>query len=245
MEWLTCPERTFFMTFTYEDSELPVTVEGDVTLEKKYFLKWIENVQREIGSFRYYVVGEYGELYGRPHYHMAVFPEHHSQVPALRVKWRKGFSSAYEINHARARYLANYTAKKLTKLTDERLSPGQEPEFRTSSRNPPLGSEFVKAIIKHYKSGQAAKLVEERGDVERCFRLDGRIYPLSGWPLEKIREALGIPLTHKGRAVKNENYLKFHEIQEAEWNPEEAEAQEVYLNAEKIRKTYRTPHAKL
>lgn len=166
MEWLEHRERCFFVTFTYNDENLP---EGG-KLEKKQFLQWLKDVQRRrTGPFRYYLVGEYGDRSKRPHYHMAVFPEHFTQVSVLRSEWSKGFTQADEINHARARYLANYTAKKLTKTGPN----GLPPEFRTSSRNPPLGQAFCERIIRQFSTGAGAEIIKERGDVPRTFRISG------------------------------------------------------------------------
>lgn len=186
---------------------------------------------RDHGNYRYYAIGEYGEESGRAHYHMAVFPQHPAQVDAIRRYWKKGFTQAAEMEHERARYLANYTTKKLTKHTDDRLSPGQEPEFRTSSRNPPLGAVFAKNIIRHWRQPREASILQQRGDIERTFRFENRIYPLGSWVLNHARKELGIPLLHRDRIAANANYLDFHETPEAEWNPYEADSLEKQLHA--------------
>lgn len=255
MEWLECPQRCYFLTFTYADGYLPspeitTTIDGKTykqgTLEKQRFRQWIKNVQRNnVGPFRYYAVGEYGDARGRAHYHMAIFPQHPAQVHALKGLWTKGFVTADELTDKRARYLANYTAKKLTKSTDERLVPEQEPEFRISSRNPPLGAAFVERVIRYYQTPKGKKLLEDTGDVGRSFRVGGAIHPLGQWPLRKIREGLGIPQTHKGRAKANPAYLDHYPTGYAEWEPTEASAIEVQLNAKTKRKIYRTHHPKL
>lgn len=251
MEWLYCPLDCYFLTFTIDDEhQEPIweTREGKTrkvgTVRKKWFLQWINDACKDLGLFRYYAIGEYGDLGGRAHYHLAVFPKHPAQVPALRARWKKGFVSASPLNHARARYLANYTGKKLTKLTDQRLQPGQEPEFRSSSRRPPLGEEFCQVLIARYKSPKGAKLLAERGDIPRSFRVDGKIYPIGDWALRKIRTELGIPLTHTGRC-KHPNYERYYPLEEAEWDPEEAIKMEKQIDAKKKAKLYRGESPKL
>lgn len=226
MEWVECPLPSYFLTLTYAPEYLP---DGG-TLEKKRFLQWLKDVQRrKSGPFRYYAVGEYGERSQRPHYHLAVFPEHVAQLYALEAEWTKGFVQATEINHARARYLANYTAKKLTKSADPRLE-GREPEFRTSSRNPPLGAEFIARLT---AQASLAKVVAQTGDVPRTFRIDGKIYPIGKWALAKLRHNFNIPQTHAGRCQANPAYLNHYPLEGAEWNPEEAEAMEIRIDAKK------------
>lgn len=243
MEWLYHPQRSYFMTFTYAPDKLPgkeiVNEDGNScgTLQKQFFRQWLKNAQKDIyiGSFRYYAVGEYGDRSRRAHYHAAIFPQHPSQVGALRRRWEKryGFTQAAEINHARAAYLAAYTTKKLTSSDDARLLKGQEPEFRISSRNPPLGAAMCEAIVDHYKNTRAGrKVISDRGDVERSFRVDGKTYPLGDWALAKIRRGLDIPLLHRDR-LTHEGYYQYHQTEEAEWDPEKALTLEYRINAKK------------
>ncbi|AXL15098.1 replication initiator protein [Microviridae sp.] len=250
MEWLTTPEYSWFLTLTIDPIYEKHVVSEDgapvATLQKKEFLKWLNNtIERETPGLRYYAIGEYGETTFRPHYHLAIFPKSADQVEKIQAAWTKGFTSASDLNHERARYLANYTAKKLTKDTDERLAPAQEPEFRTSSRRPPLGAAFVDNLHAHYLKPRAAKLVAERGDIERTFRIDGRIYPLGEWPLTKLRGKLGIPALHRDRIKANPNYLEYHETQNAEVDEYEAECQEKYLATKKHQTYHRGGSAKI
>lgn len=230
-----------FVTLTFNDSNLPLTAEGVPTLRKKAFRKWLNNQIRDQGPFRYYAVGEYGEKYLRPHYHMALFPQSYEQADSILGTWAKsrGYVQSAEINDERARYLANYTAKKLTNHADDRLEQGQEPEFRISSRKPPIASDFIDKLVQQFGSGTGAKIVEERGDIERTFRYNGRIYPIHPWILHKARERLGIPVLHRDRLIHPE-YEKWHEIQEAMIDPEAADQIEANLNAKKRQRLHRS-----
>lgn len=232
MEWITSPVTPYFYTLTYDEDHCP----SGGTLDKKRTLQWLKDTQkRETGNFRYYLVGEYGETSFRPHYHLVLFPAHISQVKHLANCWKSGFTQVSELSPARARYCANYTAKKLTKGNDPRLA-GREPEFRTSSRNPPIGSEFIKQLGPQVRK---AGIIEKTGDVPRSFRTDGKIYPIGKWALDKLRADLGVPLRHSDRIKANPRYLEHYPLQEAEWNPEEAHAIEVKLNAKKKAGFYR------
>ncbi len=243
MEWLQHPQYAFFITLTYSPEHVPYCYDDNgepvENLNKKKFLKWINHAQTAVGPFRYYAIGEYGTDTFRPHYHMALFPSQHCKVSELLAYWTKGFTSCTELNHARARYLANYTTKNLTKDSDSRLQRHQEPEFRTSSRNPPLGSAFVDILAHHYTKGSAKKLLDERGDVERSFRVDGKTYPLGNWALAKLRKLVSIPALHRDRIKMNPNYLDFHECQEAECDFDDHHQQEHHIDATKTQGYYR------
>ena len=241
---------TYFVTLTHSEATIPRVLDHDAcpqgTLRKRWFLRWLKDTQRRTcGRFHYYAVGEYGERYGRPHYHLALFPEYFGQVRDFQEAWQRGRTEATPLSHERARYLANYTAKKLTKDSDERLGPDQEPEFRTSSRHPPLGYDFAKKLIDYYSHPKRQELVKRRGDIERTWRVENRIYPIPDYVLTQVRKSLGIPLRHCDRALENPDYLDYHETQEAIYCPEEAKQWETQLNAQTQRKIYRTPHERL
>ena len=96
-----------------------------------------------------------------------------------------------------------------------------------------------------YSGPKAQNLINTRGDIERTIRIDGQIYPLGGWVLQRLRKKLGIPELHRDRIAANPNYLDYHDSQEAEWNQIEADQQERYLNAKKRQTHYRGQSQKI
>lgn len=239
MEQMATPWMSWFLTLTYDDEHVPVTPEYVPTLRKSEFQAWRKEAERKAGRFQYYAVGEYGENTLRPHYHMAVFPSFDSQVQVITDLWPYGFTSAYELIPERARYLAQYTTKKLTAHTDERLEEGQEPEFRTSSRQPAIGAAAITALVDRYSQGAGAEILESRGDVERSIRFDGRIYPIAPYILGKVRAELGIPARHEDRLC-HPGYYEWHQTQEAENCPESFKGEELKRHGQKKRQKYRT-----
>lgn len=239
MEWFEHAGPAWFVTLTYNPDNLP----ENGTLEKKKFLQWIKDTQRRRSDvFRYYAVGEYGDKSHRPHYHMAVFLEHPAQIDSIRAAWEnKGFTQASELNTQRARYLANYTAKKLTKTGDPRLA-GREPEFRTSSRNPPLGSAFVEKVG---HSSQAKRIVELTGDAPRTFTFQGKQYPVGDWALGRLRTQLGVPDTVQGRREANPNYNRYYYQEGATWDPEAANKLREQIDAKKAQGYWRGKGSKV
>ena len=205
MEQLATPHVSYFYTWTYDDQNIPKTENGLHTLRKKPFQKWL-NRQSQRHNFRYYCVGEYGDDTVRPHYHAAVFPQVPLDPGVLLKPWTKGrIKSVRDLIPTRARYLAQYTAKKLTKDTDKRLRDGQEPEFRSSSRTPGLAAPFLPALVSAYSTEAGKRLIATRGDVESTIRIHGKIYPLGKFMLGKLRKELGIPELHRDR-LQHEGY---------------------------------------
>lgn len=114
-----------------------------------------------IKPIRYYMCGEYGENFGRPHYHALLFnfdfsDKYHyintskSKIlrsPMLEKLWTKGMSSVGDCNYASALYVARYVMKKkfgeesfihynnVCEYTGELLST-KLPEYNDMSRRP-------------------------------------------------------------------------------------------------------------
>lgn len=203
---------TWFVTLTYDDDHVPKTAQGDLTLAKKQTTQWVRDQVKEHG-FRYYLVGEYGDQTQRPHYHAAIFsPDYTWHIDELLSKWkRRGLTDAHLLQTGSAAYLAQYTTKRLTAADDPRLEPGQEPEFRTSSRVPAIGLTAIPWIASAYETKSGRLILEERGDVERCVRINGRKWPLDSYLLTKLRKQLDIPLSHEER-LQHEGYYQWHQI---------------------------------
>ena len=100
---------SLFVTLTYSDSYLPTSV-NDVTGEEfnylssddiHNFFKYLRKIGRLYDfRFRYFLCGEYGDLFGRPHYHAIFFVksinhrEPFEQVKALITRaWYRGYVS--------------------------------------------------------------------------------------------------------------------------------------------------------
>lgn len=241
LEWLCAPRpepiSSWFVTLTYSEDSVPTTLSGALTLDRLKALKWIKNFSHRESKLRYFAIGEYGDQTLRPHLHLGLFSCTLATVQALTDRWQatNGHASFSDMSPQRAAYLCQYTAKKLTKADDPRLPKGCEPEFRTSSRNPPIGAAALPTLVDPYLTGAGRDIVRERGDVERTFRLHGKIYPLDNWMLTNMRRIIGIPLLHRERC-QHDAYLHWHDLQEAEWKPEVHHAMETKIHGQKKRK---------
>jgi len=158
-----------FLTLTQEDEYLEYTPDGELTLNKSTLQKFIkrlrkyndaywiqDNPQRadfskdiNIRQFRYYAIGEYGDKFQRPHYHMLAFNLHDKTNERLEEIWKRGFIKRGDISEASIRYVTNY----VNKLTFEK-NPSAQPEFALMSRRPPIGYQYINTHSQyHQKTG--------------------------------------------------------------------------------------------
>jgi len=123
---------SLFITLTYDDESLP----DNDDLEKEELQRFFKRVRKRLGARRikYYACGEYGERYGRPHYHAAIFGlapcgrcpscnrgergggaprESEGDCEVLVSSWPHGFVHVDSLNAASARYIAGYIEKAL------------------------------------------------------------------------------------------------------------------------------------
>lgn len=116
-----------FLTLTYGDGNIPA---GQSLCYPDYQL-FMKRLRKHAGAtkLRFYMCGEYGELFGRPHYHACIFNLHFpdqlywSKSPGgskiyrsktLEKLWPLGFSSIGAVNFQSAAYVARYCMKKIT-----------------------------------------------------------------------------------------------------------------------------------
>lgn len=99
-----------YATLTYEDAELP----GDYGLCKEDLQSAIKRLRARIAPrrMRYFACGEYGETYGRPHYHAILFGiEPYKEKRLLLEAWGKGFVKVGTVTPASVRYVTDYIMK--------------------------------------------------------------------------------------------------------------------------------------
>ncbi|WNK12404.1 MAG: replication initiator protein [Microvirus sp.] len=147
-----------FVTLTYNDENCPVS------LSYRPFQLFMKRLRRKFGPVRFYMCGEYGENFERPHFHAILFGLHfadrvvHSErvgarlyrSPALEGLWPDGFSSIGDVTFDSAAYVARYCMKKVTGPNAdahyERVdrSSGElvvrKPEFARMSLRPGIGA---------------------------------------------------------------------------------------------------------
>ena len=152
-------EDNCFLTLTYASDFLP----HDGSLKKSQLQQFIRDLRKNFcyreGSplrVRYFGCGEYGDDFGRPHYHLCLFNfDFQDKKLWKRVKgfnyyissdlqklWPYGYSSIGALSFESAAYVARYCTKKITGKSSEEYYKGKTPEFSLHSLKPGIGFEW-------------------------------------------------------------------------------------------------------
>lgn len=167
-------QKNCFITLTYNDQNLP----SDKSLHYAHFQQFMKRLRFHYkghrpaadGTFpiRFYMAGEYGENFGRPHFHACIFNfdfddkvlfkkapsgENLYRSKKLESLWEFGYSSVGDVTFKSAAYVARYINKKITgKLADDHYSwidplTGEifwrSPEFNKMSLKPGIGADWL------------------------------------------------------------------------------------------------------
>lgn len=151
--------RNCFITLTFNDENLP----KDNSLDVRYFQNFMKKLRKKYGNgIRFFHCGEYGDKYGRPHYHAILFNhdfddkvlwKNSGQFPlyrssALEKLWPYGYSSIGNVTFESAAYVARYVMKKVTgdgawtHYLDVETGVIKKPEYTTMSRKPGIASNW-------------------------------------------------------------------------------------------------------
>lgn len=138
-----------FITLTYNDEEA-IWIDGPdgemiTTIEKREFQLFMKRLRKESKKYsnlplRYFACGEYGETFGRAHYHAIIFNIPKEAKKCLDKIWKKGFVKVGDVTPKSIRYVTNYML-----LKDINCLPGQEKPFVLMSRNPGLGQKYIQS----------------------------------------------------------------------------------------------------
>lgn len=203
-----------FVTLTYSSPPLGAGIVGvgeqvsRPTLEPKHLSDWLKRYRHAVSPvrIRYYAVGEYGDLHGRPHYHAALFgapgcfrgntlrsrgrPVASGCCESCKLvgdTWGLGDVDVGTLGEHSAQYLAGYTVKKMTRTDDPRLE-GRHPEFARMSLRPGLGKsalwEVADVLMKF-------NLDESEADVPSALRHGRRVWPLGRYLRQQLRLMIG------------------------------------------------------
>lgn len=178
-------EHSVFLTLTYDDEHLP----DNGSLVRSHYVDFLKRLRYYLHPrrFRYFLVGEYGDVSQRPHYHAILFGVSSQDEDAIRSSWKMGHIMLGEVNIKTLRYVAGYVTKKMTASDDSRLD-GRIPEFAKGSTQPGLGYGFINRLISTLDFDAKQQLINE--DVPKVLYVSGRPLPLGRYMLHKLRVAI-------------------------------------------------------
>lgn len=140
---------SYFIGLSYSDDFLPLSLSGQPTLVKDHLQKHIKDLRYRLGELKFFGCGEYGDTFGRPHYHYLLFLKT-SQDPDYVAKsvadcWNYGFVKVDSgVTPANARYCCKYALKQVGFDYGDSITP-----FALMSRRPGIGNDFTKEIDLH------------------------------------------------------------------------------------------------
>ncbi len=199
-------EQNSFITLTYSDEHLP----HDGSLIKSHFQDFMKRLRKYISpsKVRYYMCGEYGENFTRPHFHaclfgitfpdLELFKEEEGILlfssEILETIWGKGFVTIGEMTFETAAYTARYIAKKITgDQADEHYTTScpitgalihLEPEYNTMSRKPGLARDWYE---KYQSDVYPSDFLIHQGKTVKVPRYFDNLYEAEGNDLEQLK----------------------------------------------------------
>lgn len=200
--------RSHFITLTYAPEHLPTECREVCacrvapTLAPRDLQEWLKRLRFALAParVRYYAVGEYGDKTWRPHYHIALFGlpvdlalgKHVDCKCVICQTWSLGLVHVGEVRMESAAYIAAYTVKKLTTVTDPRLG-GRHPEFARMSLRPGIGHGAMKSFAEALLDKTTGEIRLRDFDVPAVARSNGKLWPLGRYLRRVVRVAsLGV-----------------------------------------------------
>lgn len=197
---------SWFVTLTYADEWLP----KDLSVRPRELSKFLKRLRRRVQPerVRYYGVGEYGEDYGRPHYHLALYG-----LPALRhvnpgdahmmaitckcdvcKAWPYGGVSIWPLDEKTAAYICKYVTKFGGEDAEKKIGTRHREFARMSLRPAGIGATGAKAVFHSVARnlGWDYYLGNGSGDVPSVLRVAGKLRPLGRYLRSKIRQQVGL-----------------------------------------------------
>lgn len=183
MDEARCWQDTSFLTLTYDDDHLP----ADGSIHKEEVQKFMKRLRKSLGGkeIKYFACGEYGEKYGRPHYHVALFGVG-VDSPVYDVEyiqkdkiwrgtmdtWKNGLIGVGDLTVDSANYVAGYMVKKVKGKGAEHhyKQLGIEPEFALMSRRPAIGLRYALKNSDVYRENEFVLIKGHKYPLPRYYR---------------------------------------------------------------------------
>jgi len=201
-------EHSSFVTLTYRDEALP----ADRSLSVRDHQLFMKRLRKRTGKgIRFFMCGEYGSEFGRPHYHYLFFNRDFFDKKYLKKSksgedlytskfleelWPHGFNVIGAVTLESCAYVARYIMEKITgDMADEHYQfvsadgvvSQRLPEFTCSSRRPGIASEWYERFGRHsHRSGDFAVMDGKKVKMPRFY--DSKFEVSDPEEFEKIKK---------------------------------------------------------
>lgn len=142
-------------------------------------------------SIRYYAIGEYGGLFGRPHYHAIIF----NVLPDVLIKaqkiWGKGMVDVGKVETASIHYVTGYVISRIHADPDK-----AKPFTLISNRSGGIGHQYLTTSVKNRFSKS----------IDRFVVSDGVKWPMPRYYQNKIDQ--DYPKTKAYKEIKRNELLR-------------------------------------
>lgn len=202
-------DSAFFVTLTYDDAHVPDRV------NKEDVQKFLKRFRKRISPHRvrYFLVSEYGEQFGRPHYHMLLFNypfDRDTLINDLKVTWQLCDPLQFDypdvvgdVTPNSISYVCKYAlANIISDNPDDHC-------FMLCSRRPGIGLQFLSPAMVNYLKMHLGDQVKEEGGVSLNLP---RYYEKAFTPMEKIRLKVN-------RALKSHDREYYRRLEHSLVNP--------------------------
>lgn len=142
-------DRLSWCTLTYDESCVPPS------LDPWYLSGFMKRLRARLGSrrFRFFGCGEYGEQFGRPHYHAILFGLDQADARAIDDSWPFGFVRVDQLLPAAIHYVCGYTVKKAADRDQAGWYPDPDTGEELFRRKP-----FIQMSRRPFGIGGAARI---------------------------------------------------------------------------------------
>lgn len=210
---------TYFITLTYENSEIPYSKYSEETLEPEHITNFIKRVRKnqdtnkklkkawartakrlsattELKKIRYYAVGEYGTKAQRPHYHIIFFNLYVQTAKQLQKLWTNpnngnpyGLVDIKIADTGGLHYITKYHINKHTDANDTK-NKKRHPPFTRMSRMPAIGTEML-LKKKQWIIGMGVSGIMQNGFITSLPQVfKDKIYPNAFLQIEQKQEGI-------------------------------------------------------
>jgi len=141
-----------FVTVTYNTDNVPITQNGFMTLVKKDMQDYLKRLRKlQDDKIKYYLVGEYGTIRKRPHYHAIMFNVINTDI--YQKAWNKGDIHIGQVTSASMAYCMKYLDKP---MSFKHARDDRQKEFSLMSKK--LGENFLTDAMKKYYVSDITRL---------------------------------------------------------------------------------------